>query len=122
MGKTQDIGNFGEDFTVNYLKKQGYKIIERNYHSRFGEIDIIAANKKVIAFVEVKARGEKSLYTPREAVDFSKQQKCRKTAEIYLVNNPNNLQPRFDVSELVIKENENHKPKVTEHNYIENAF
>ena len=52
MGKTQDIGNFGEDFTVNYLKKQGYKIIERNYHSRFGEIDIIAANKKVIAFVE----------------------------------------------------------------------
>lgn len=121
MGKTQEIGKFGEDFTVNYLKKHGYKILERNYYSKFGEIDIIAANKSVIAFVEVKARGENALYSPREAVNFSKQQKCIKTAEVYLTKNITQLQPRFDVSEMLIKE-ENHKKAVQLHNYIENAF
>ena len=44
-------GKFGEDFAVKILKKKGYKILERNFHSRFGEIDVIASNKNVIAFV-----------------------------------------------------------------------
>ena len=122
MGKTQIIGNYGEDFTAKYLKKHGYKIIERNYHSRYGEIDIIAANKEVIAFVEVKTRNEASLYTPREAVNYLKQQKCIKTAEIFLMENKSLLQPRFDVSEVVLKGGKNEKQEVIAHNYIETAF
>ena len=117
-----EIGAFGEDFTVKYLKKQGYKILERNFHSRFGEIDIIASKKDVIAFVEVKTRGENAIYSPREAVDFYKQQKCVKTAQMYLVQNSVELQPRFDVSEILLEKREDSKLKVKEHNYIENAF
>lgn len=113
-------GDFGEEYTVKYLKKKGYKILSRNFHSRFGEIDIIAADKSVIAFVEVKTRSQGALFSPREAVDFYKQQKCIKTAQFYLVNNPSDLQPRFDVSEIIISKDE--KAEVITHNYIENAF
>ncbi len=119
--KTKIHGAFGEDFTVKFLKKSGYKILERNYHSRFGEIDIIASKKGILAFVEVKTRGENSIYAPREAVDYFKQQKCIKTAEYYLINNPCKLQPRFDVSEVIITEIAG-KTEVKTHNYIENAF
>lgn len=117
-----EIGVFGEDFTVKYLKKQGYKILERNFHSRFGEIDVIALKKDVIVFVEVKTRAENAIYSPREAVDFHKQQKCVKTAQIYLAKSPAELQPRFDVSEILIENRADCKLKVKEHNYIENAF
>lgn len=117
-----EIGVFGEEFTAKYLKKQGYKILERNFHSRFGEIDIIASKKDIIAFVEVKTRGENAIYSPREAVDFYKQQKCVKTAQMYLANNTVELQPRFDVSEILLEKREDSKLKVKEHNYIENAF
>lgn len=121
---TQHLGQFGEEYTVKYLKKQGYKILERNFHSRYGEIDIIALDlkKKIIVFVEVKTRTAKSLYTPREAVDFFKQQKCIKTAQYYLMQNRSEFQPRFDVSEIIIKSTENQKEEVESHNYIENAF
>jgi len=114
-------GKFGEDFTAKYLKAKGYKIVAQNFHSRFGEIDIIAQNKSIIAFVEVKTRSEGALFLPREAVDFYKQQKCVKTAQFYLINNPTELQIRFDVSEIMLSK-DTKKPEVKIHNYIENAF
>ena len=117
-----EIGAFGEEYTVKYLKKQGYKILDRNFHSRFGEIDIIASKKDIIAFIEVKTRGENAIYSPREAVDFHKQQKCIKTAQTYLVQNRVELQPRFDVSEILLQNREDNKLRLKEFNYIENAF
>ena len=54
-------GKLGEDITADYLCKNGFEIVARNYHSRYGEIDIIAKNSEFIAFVEVKARNEKAL-------------------------------------------------------------
>lgn len=116
------LGQFGEDFTVRYLKKHGYKIIERNFHSRFGEIDIIAVKKNIIAFVEVKTRTEGALYSPREAVDFHKQQKCVKTAQYFLIKGYSEYQPRFDVSEVLLKKKEDEKKEIAKHIYIENAF
>ena len=95
MTDKKEIGNFGEDFTSKFLKKSGYKILERNYHSRYGEIDIIASKGAVLAFVEVKTRTEGSLFKGREAVDFFKSQKCLKSAQIYVAKNPTELQPRF---------------------------
>ena len=68
-------GNIGEDFAADYLEKEGYKIIERNYATKLGEIDIIAEKDGYIAFVEVKSRAEDCMYSPREAVTFSKQKK-----------------------------------------------
>lgn len=115
------IGDFGERYTIKRLKRKGFRILEKNYHSRFGEIDIIARNRKFIVFVEVKTRTEGFLYSPRQAVNFYKQQKCLKTAQYYLMKNQTNLQPRFDVSEIVLK-NDVKRPKVLEYTYIENAF
>ena len=53
-------GNLGEDFAADYLEKEGYRILERNYATKLGEIDIIAQKDNFIAFVEVKARSEDS--------------------------------------------------------------
>ena len=72
----------------------------RNYHSRYGEIDIIAADSEYIAFIEVKTRKKGSLYIPAEAVTFSKQKKLILTAQEYLLEHPSRLQPRFDVCEV----------------------
>lgn len=120
--KRAEIGAFGEEFTVKYLKKHGYKILERNFHSRFGEIDIIAAKKGIVAFVEVKTRSEDAIFYPREAVDYYKQQKCVKTAQLFLMQQSLECQPRFDVSEILVEKREDVKLSVKQHTYIENAF
>ncbi len=91
-------GKIAEDFTSDYLVKHGYEIVARNYHSRFGEIDIIAKDKDFIVFVEVKARKKNGLTNPLEAVTKSKQVKIIKTAQLFLLQNFFDLQPRFDVA------------------------
>ncbi|MBP3329236.1 MAG: YraN family protein [Clostridia bacterium] len=114
-----NIGLFGlegEDKAAKYLKKQGYKITAKNFQSRFGEIDIIAENEEYIVFVEVKARGEKSIAEPKEFVDIRKQRKIIKTAEVYLAEKFSEKQPRFDVVEI-----KKEKGK-TNLNHIINAF
>ncbi|NCC87025.1 MAG: YraN family protein [Clostridia bacterium] len=111
-------GQIGERCTARYLRDNGYEIIGANYHTRFGEIDIIATKGKYIAFVEVKARGQKSKATPAEAVDANKQEKLRKTTLIYLSKNETQLQPRFDVVEVILNSNE----ELVSINHIENAF
>ncbi len=106
----------GEERAARYLKKQGYDITCKNFQTRFGEIDIIAEDKEYIIFVEVKARGEKSIAEPREFVDLRKQRKIIKTAEIYLSENSTEKQPRFDVVEV---KREKGKTYI---NHIANAF
>ena len=93
-------GALGERFTAEQLQGQGYTILERNYHSRYGEIDIIAERSPYIVFVEVKTRRDSHLVSPLEAVTAAKQEKIRKTALCYLQEHPQaqSLQPRFDVS------------------------
>ncbi len=110
-------GDKGELYTKKQLAKQRYKITATNYSCRFGEIDIIAENKEFICFVEVKTRGENSLGTPADAVDYFKQSRLIKTAEHFLLNNPCELQPRFDVAEVIMK-----GEKIISFNYIANAF
>lgn len=112
-------GKIGEDCAAEILLKKGYEIIERNYHSRFGEIDIIAQNSNYIIFVEVKTRDENYSVSPLEAVTVSKQKKLYKTALLYLQSHTSLLQPRFDVIGITTKYG-NHTIKSVEH--IENAF
>jgi putative endonuclease len=112
-------GQLGEDYAVALLEQKGYQIIERNYHSRFGEIDIIAQNSKYIVFVEVKTRDENYQVSPLEAVTPGKQKKLYKTALLYLQSHPTGLQPRFDVIGLTIT-GAGFSVKSVEH--IENAF
>ena len=95
-------GAAGEVIAARFLREQGYDIVAVNVRSRLGEVDIIAADETTIAFVEVKTRGEHDFaYAPREAVTKEKQDKIKKTAMLYLQHNPTELQPRFDVIEVV---------------------
>ena len=126
--KTVDIGRLGEDQAARYLKKNKFKIIERNLHVSHNEIDIIAISKKqrIIAFVEVKARTvDKDLYspfgTPASAVTKEKQRRTIEAARGYLRSNEKyfEFQPRFDVLEIYLDRED---MKVLKINHIENAF
>ena len=90
-------GNFGENIACAYLEKNGYVILERNYHSRYGEIDIIASKGDYIAFVEVKLRKKNSRVSAKESVSFSKQKKIVLTSVLYLQEKNVDFQPRYDV-------------------------
>lgn len=68
----QQRGKIGEDMATEYLNKKGYKILERNFECRQGEIDIIALDKDEIVFVEVKTRTSKKYGLAAEAVDENK--------------------------------------------------
>jgi putative endonuclease len=92
------LGKKYEEIAVSYLKKQGYIILERNYTTKTGEIDIIAKDGNCIVFVEVKAR-KNSTYDPSESVIGSKRNKIIKTSLIYLKskNLGQNIDFRYDV-------------------------
>ncbi len=94
-------GAIGETIAARFLRDKKYTILAANYRCRFGEIDIIAADRSYIAFVEVKTRRADALYTPREAVTTEKQRRILQTAAMYLSRNPIERQPRFDVIEVV---------------------
>lgn len=113
-----EIGKKGENYVSEYLKKRGFKIIYRNYHSRYGEIDIICEDEKYIVFVEVKLRKKNSLIRGIEAVSKSKRIKIIKTALVYFINNTCEKQPRFDVAEIISDKKEDDLIL----NYLENAF
>lgn len=83
---TKILGNIGEAHAEAYLKKQGYKILERNFKNRIGEIDLIAEKGDVITFVEVKSRSSNKFGMPKDAVNFHKQFKIKKVAESYLLS------------------------------------
>ena len=80
---TKQKGDIGEKFTERYLKKNGYKILERNYRQKCGEIDIIAQKGEYIIFTEVKTRAANFIARPYEAVDRRKISRIRKTAAMY---------------------------------------
>ncbi|MGI6265279.1 MAG: YraN family protein [Acutalibacteraceae bacterium] len=97
-------GAAGEMLAARFLREKGYTILMANYRCRLGEIDIIAVDRKYIAFVEVKTRRQDALYTPKEAVTLQKRKKLLQTAALFLKNHPEvRLQPRFDVVEVVTK-------------------
>jgi putative endonuclease len=94
-------GEKAEKIAENYLISKGYKILERNYRTKFGEIDIIAQKKKLLVFVEVKSEFGKPKFFAEEKVDFKKQEKISRVAEHFLLKNSKNLSKieeiRFDV-------------------------
>ena len=94
-------GKVGEKQAVKYLKSQKYKILEKNYTTHLGEIDIICKDKEFTVFVEVKTRATDAFGAPSEAVNKRKQQKYFKVATEYLMRNNLLETPcRFDVVEI----------------------
>lgn len=95
------LGKVGEKKAAEFLKKQGYKIIETNYKNALGEIDIIAKGGEYTVFIEVKTRSSEVFGAPSEAVDYRKQQKYIKVAKAYAVKKGLTDKPmRFDVIEI----------------------
>lgn len=94
------LGKYGEAAAAEYLRQSGYQVEAVNYRCRFGEIDIIAKDRKYIAFIEVKLRKNDHFAQAKENVTFSKQKKLILTAQLWLQNHTTHLQPRFDVIEV----------------------
>ena len=91
-------GTKGEDLAVAYLRKKGYRILDRNYRFERGEIDIVAEDNDALVFVEVKARRSKAFGDPEDAVTESKQRQIKNVAEGYLFeHNIDDKECRFDV-------------------------
>lgn len=107
----------GEDLASEFLRKKGYKIIERNFRKEYGEIDIVAVYKDVLVFVEVKTRISKNFGTPFESITPSKIRTLTKTAQFYKMTNPKLPDAmRLDAISVII--NKANQPEEIEH--IEN--
>lgn len=120
MGRNNLAGAWGEATAAAYLEQKNYRIIASGYRCRFGEIDLIAQNKRFLVFVEVKLRKSDSFAKACEFVDMRKQQRLRTTASLYLSQYPTQLQPRFDVIEVYAPDGIATKKPVIHH--MEGAF
>ena len=110
-------GSYGERLAAEFLKRQGYTVIEKNYLKNGGELDIVALKDEVVVFIEVKTRYSYVMGEPALAVDLFKQMKIIKGAEGFMSENKRflNCSFRFDVIEVM--------PRKTEMiNHIKNAF
>lgn len=95
-------GAAGEDLAFDYLHRQGYKILERNYRNALGEIDIIAQDRDTICFVEVKTRKGEAFGSPFEAISRHKRKKMIQVAWSYLKSRQKTeAKARFDVVAVV---------------------
>ena len=120
MGRNNLVGAWGESLAADYLQKKRYKLLATGYRCRFGEIDLIVSDRKHIVFVEVKLRKSDKFASAMEFVDNRKQNRIRTTADIYLDQNPTELQPRFDVIEIYAPQGINTmKPEI---HHLEDAF
>ncbi|NMA87273.1 MAG: YraN family protein [Tissierellia bacterium] len=116
MKNNRKKGIIGEEIAAKYLLSKGYKIIDKNYRTNIGEIDIIALENDVLAFIEVKTRTSVNYGYPYEAVNWKKQDKIIKSSLIYIKHkNMRNYQIRYDIIEVYLI----NEGKI---NHIENAF
>jgi len=99
----KDLGRKGERLALDFLRKKGYRIIETNYRTRRGEIDIVCEHGGCIVFVEVKTRRSLSFGNPEEAVNERKRRKMLDTASRYLLERSriDKVDCRFDVIAIV---------------------
>ena len=119
----RSFGSMGEELACRYLSANGYKIAVRNYRvGKMGEIDIIAADREYICFIEVKTRTGNMFGAPSESVDRRKQEKIRKLAWTYLkLYCLTEMPVRFDIAEVTGKKKDGcFVPEII--NLIKNAF
>ncbi len=120
MGRNNIAGAWGEEQAAKYLRRKGFRLLAMGYRCRFGEIDIIASNRKYLVFVEVKTRKNDRFAQALEFVDARKQNRLRSTAQFYLESYPTDLQPRFDVIEIYAPDGiETVSPQIR---HLEDAF
>ncbi len=116
----KELGSWGEELAASFLRRKGYRILERNYSCRFGEIDLIASKGGYVCFVEVKLRKNADFAQAREFVTYAKQRRILTSASLWLAAHESDLQPRFDVVEIYAPEGESTRRAQIQH--LENAF
>ena len=114
-----ELGGWGEARASDFLRARGYNIIEINYRTRYGEIDIIAEKDGFTVFIEVKLRKDASFAKAYEAVTHAKQAKITKAALYWMAKN-GEVKLRFDVIEIYAPYGD--KSTLLEINHIVNAF
>ena len=116
MAQHNELGKKGEQLAVDFLLKNGYKIIERNYRFDKAEVDIIAQIKDILAIVEVKTRSSIDFGNPQDFVKPKQIQRLVKAVDQYVTVNSLDVEVRFDII-AIIKENNNFNIE-----HLENAF
>lgn len=117
LNRRQTFGKTGESIAVRFLRSKGYRILEQNYRTGLGEIDIIARDRKTLVFVEVKARNSNKFGSPKAAVTTQKQRKISMVALQYLKSTAQTrVKARFDVVAIC----STHRPPQIE--LVKNAF
>jgi putative endonuclease len=112
-GRKQARGQFGEDKALEHLLTQGFRLLERNYRTAYGEVDLIVERGELLVFVEVRSRADDRVISPEATVDRRKQQRVVLAALDYTTNHCQGGHAiRFDVISLV----------GTQVTHIENAF
>lgn len=120
MGKNNLSGAWGEALAAEYLRKKRYQLLSHGYRCRFGEIDLVAQDRRHLVFVEVKLRKSGNFALAREYVDENKQRRLKQTAAMYLSQHPTELPARFDVIEIYAPEGPlTKKPEIY---HMEDAF
>lgn len=109
MARHNDFGKWGEQKAAEHLEGKGYRILERNWKSFKGEIDIIAMEGDTLVFVEVKTRQRNYLVAPERAIDWKKARAIRSTASAYIKYNRLNCNARFDIVTLVGSEEDGYE-------------
>ena len=99
----KETGALGEQAAADYLLEKGYELLARNWHCRWGELDLVARKEEILAFVEVKTRKPGAMVSPLEAVNRTKRRKVIRSAQAYLMElGETELQPRFDVAAVTV--------------------
>ena len=100
---TKEKGQEGERLAARFLKEQGFRILDRNYRNRIGEIDIVAEDRGVLVFVEVRTLEASAGHSPEETIQWKKQQCISRTAQAYIQYKRLEDRPaRFDVVSVVL--------------------
>jgi len=112
------IGFLGEKIALSYLRKQKYSILETNFRSHWGEIDIIAQKNNKVSFIEVKTRVGTAYGQPYEAVNYYKIKDLKRTINFYLLKkNLKNYKLSLDVISIILDNNQ----KLQSLKYLENV-
>ena len=100
----KELGKKGEEIAIRFLKKKGYRILEKNYVCKMGEMDIIAREKDTLAFIEVKTRTSTTFGPPQLAVNLTKQMQLSKVALYFLKEKKlEDVKARFDVVAILLR-------------------
>jgi putative endonuclease len=117
--RRQEVGKIGEKLATKFLKKRGYRILEKNFHCRGGEIDIIAHHRDYLVFVEVRTKTTVDFGSPEESITHNKKQRLTAAALTYINTHPN-LPPLWRIDVVALELDDKGKAKRIE--IIEDAI